>query len=240
MKSLITCINLSLFLFISGCRADGQETLDSKGFKTKIALPGAQVIDIRTGAEFSNGYIEGAKNIDFYQRDFVQNVSQLDKEKPLAIYCKSGGRTKDALKMLANEGFKSIYALKGGLLAWENAGYTLVTPKPVEPVLASVTKSEFDKLIASEHIVIIEFGATWCGPCKMLKPILDKISADYAKMGIKIITIDVDDSKALSNELRVNDIPLLLFYKDGLYKEQMLGFNPEVIIKESIDKYLKP
>ena len=238
MKFSLTFFSITLLFGITGCKADGQQTLNPAEFKTKIEAPDIQLVDIRTPQEFSLGYIEGAGNVDFYSPEFVQTISKLDKTKPLALYCKSGGRTKDALKMLSNEGFKNIYALKGGLLAWEKEGNTLVTPKPAEPVKTAFTKADFNKLIVSEKIVIIEFGAVWCGPCKMLKPVLDKISTDFSNRGVKIVTIDVDDSKALSNELMVNEIPLLLFYKDGKLMEQMIGFNPENIIKESIEKYL--
>lgn len=238
MKSTLTFLSITFLLSITGCKADGQETLNAPEFKTKIETPDIQLVDIRTPQEFTLGYIEGAQNVDFYNPEFVQTISKLDKEKPLAIYCKSGNRTKDALKMLEKEGFKTIYALKGGLLAWEKEGNAILTPEPAEPVKTSYTKAEFDKLITSEKVVIIEFGAVWCGPCKMLKPVLDKISTDYSSKGVKIITIDVDDSKALSNELMVNEIPLLLFYKDGKLMEQMIGFNPENIIKQSIEKYL--
>lgn len=238
MKSVFAYLFIAVLIGITGCMADGQETLNPKEFKAKLALSELQLVDIRTPAEYDLGYIEGADNIDFYNTEFVANISKLDKEKPLAIYCKSGGRTKDAMKQLAKVGFKNIYALAGGLLAWEKTGYTLVTPKPIEQVKTTVTKAEYDKLVASEKIVIIDFSAVWCGPCKMLKPVLDKISTEYAAKGVKIITIDVDDSKALSNELRVNEIPLLLFYKDGKLAEQMIGFNPENIIKETIEKYL--
>lgn len=236
---LLTFFSIALLFSISGCRAGGQETLNPKDFKAKIAIQGVQLVDIRTPQEFELGYIEGAENIDFYNPEFVKLISKLDKEKPLAIYCKSGGRTKDAMKVLAKEGFKIIYALGGGLLAWEKDGYLLVVPKPVEPVKTTISRAEFDKLIASEKMVIVDFSAVWCGPCKMLKPVLDKISTDYSSKGVKIITIDVDDSKALANELMVNEIPLILFYKDGKMVEQMIGFNTEEIIKETIEKYLK-
>lgn len=235
----ITFFSITLLLSISGCQAGGQETLNPKDFKAKITMAGVQLVDIRTPQEFELGYIEGAENIDFYNPDFVTLISKLDKEKPLAIYCKSGGRTKDAMKVLAKEGFKDIYALGGGLLAWEKDGFLLMVPKPVEPVKTTVTKAEYDKLVASDKMVIIDFSAVWCGPCKMLKPVLDKISTDYSARGVKIITIDVDASKALSNELMVNEIPLILFYRDGKMVEQMIGFNPEAIIKETIEKYLK-
>ncbi|MFM9944978.1 MAG: thioredoxin domain-containing protein [Bacteroidia bacterium] len=237
-KSLLTTVSISFLLCIMGCTADGQETLKSKEFNEKIKSAGTQLVDTRTAQEYENGYIEGAENIDFYSTEFVQLMSKFDKEKPLALYCKSGNRTKNAMKILSKEGFKKIYTLDGGLMAWEKDGNRLIMPKPAEPVKKSISKEEFEKLINSEKIVIVEFGAVWCGPCKMLKPVLDKISGIYSAKGVKIITIDVDDSKALSNEMMVNEIPLLLFYKNGKPMEQMIGFNPEAIIKETLEKYL--
>jgi len=239
VKSILTLLSIALFIGISGCKADGQETLNPKEFKAKLAESPVKLIDIRTPQEFELGYIYGAENIDYYNPDFLQNILKLDKSMPIAIYCKSGGRTKDAMKILAKEGFKTIYALSGGLLAWEKDGNKLETPVKPEPTITNVTKAEFDKLINSDKLVIVDFSAVWCGPCKMLKPVLEKISTGYAAKGVKIITIDVDESKALSNELMVNEIPLLLFYKEGKMVQQMIGFNPEIIIKESIDKILK-
>lgn len=231
-------IALLLLSVTNGCKADGQETLGAKEFNELVLKPGIQLVDIRTAMEFSTGYIAGAENIDFYQSNFAILIEALNKDKPLAIYCKSGGRTKDALKILSKAGFKQIYSLSGGLMAWEKAGYKLVMPKPVKPIVSTVSKKDFDKLIVSDSLVIVEFGATWCGPCKMLKPVLDKLSSEYSGKGVKIVTIDVDASKDLSNELLVNEIPLLLFYRNGKLMEQMIGFNPESIIRESIEKHL--
>ena len=96
----------------------------------------------------------------------------------------------------------------------------------------------FNEMIQSDKPVLVDFFAEWCGPCKMLKPVLDKLSSEYSGKGVKIVTIDVDASKDLSNELLVNEIPLLLFYRNGKLMEQMIGFNPESIIRESIEKHL--
>ncbi len=234
-------VSIFLFFFLSmslyGCQAGEQESLNPKDFQAKIATENLQLIDIRTPQEFELGYINGAINIDFYNTAFVENIAKLDKEKPLALYCKSGGRTKDALRALANEGFKRIYALNGGLLSWEKDGLPLLLPKPTEPTKTTISISEFDKLVHSEKLVIIDFGAVWCGPCKMLKPVLDKISKDYASKNVKIVPIDVDDSRALSTAMKVNEIPLLLFYKNGELVERMIGFNQEETIKETIAKY---
>ncbi|NUM31023.1 MAG: redoxin domain-containing protein [Bacteroidetes bacterium] len=239
MKNILLVISIAILSVCNGCNTSKNEILGSKEFSEIIKQKEIQLIDIRTPEEFSTGYIEGASNIDFYDPAFFEKMTKLDKKRPLAIYCKSEGRTKEALKMLADAGFEKIYMLKGGLLSWEHDGYKLVTPKPVEPSTKSISKAEYDKLINSAKIVIVDFNATWCKPCLMLKPILDKISTNYANKNVKILAVDVDESKALSNELEVNEIPLLLFYKDGKLMEQMIGFNPEETIVQAIEKYLK-
>ena len=238
MTGLNLFINMCFLLAFIGCKADGQEILSPKDFKTRLTDNTIQLIDIRTPDEFLHGYIEGAQNIDYYSPEFLANMSKLDKTKPIAMYCKSGGRTKDALKVLAKEGFSKLIALNGGLLKWESEGFTLVAPKPVEPIQKAISNDEYNKIINSSKIVIVDFNAKWCGPCKMLKPVLDKISADFADKGVKIVGIDTDESKALTNEMRINEIPLLLFYKDGVLVERMIGFNPESILVQTIEKYL--
>lgn len=239
MKNILLVFSIAILYVCNGCNTSKNETLGSKEFSEIIKQNGVQLIDIRTPEEFSTGYIEGATNIDFYDQAFAEKMNKLDKKRPLAMYCKSEGRTKEALKMIADAGFEKIYMLKGGLLSWEHDGFKLITPKPVEPTAKSISKEEYEKLINSAKIVIIDFNATWCRPCLMLKPILDKISTEYASKNVKVVSIDVDESKALSNDLKVNEIPLLLFYKDGKLMEQMIGFNPEETIVQVIEKYLK-
>ena len=239
MKNIFLIFSIAILSVCNGCNTGKNETLSSKEFSEKIKQKGIQLIDIRTPEEYNTGYIEGAENIDFYDPEFVDKMNKLDKKKPLAMYCKSEGRTKEALKLLSDANFEKIYMLKGGLLSWEHDGYKLTIPKPIEPTTHEISKAEYDKLINSAKIVIIDFNATWCKPCKMLKPILDKVSTDYASKNVKVVAIDVDESKALSNELEVNEIPLLIFYKDVKLMEQMIGFNPEENIVQAIEKYLK-
>lgn len=76
------------------------------------------IVDIRTPQEFNQGYIQGAININFYQRDFLDQISKLDKSKPIFIYCRSGSRTASAAKRISNLGFVEVNDLKGGILNW--------------------------------------------------------------------------------------------------------------------------
>lgn len=77
-----------------------------------------QLIDVRTPGEFGEGTIEGAKNIDFYNPDFKNEIAKLDKELPTLIFCRSGGRSAKALQVFKAEGFDYVLELEGGYLNW--------------------------------------------------------------------------------------------------------------------------
>lgn len=238
MKSQLFNVYL-LFLFgLSSCAAGGQETLKPEDFNEKLKIKNICLVDLRTADEFSTGFIKGADNVDFSDKRWINFFNNIDKKRPVALYCDSGFQTSKAIKLLENSGFEHIYTLEGGILEWKKAGFNLTMPKPVEPEIKNLSAEDYEKLIVSEKITIIEFGATWCGPCKLLKPILDKISAEYQDKGVKIVNLDVDDNSEVSNKLMVNEIPLLLIYKEGKLVEQIVGFNPEAILKSIIDKHL--
>lgn len=98
---------------------DPIQLLDVAAFKKGITNPKIQLIDVRTPKEYEGGHIENATLIDYFSSNFKETLLTLDKEKPLYLYCRSGGRSRKAAKILAEMGFKEIYDLKGGYMAWE-------------------------------------------------------------------------------------------------------------------------
>ncbi len=84
------------------------------------------IIDIRTPFEFKRGYIKGAKNINYYSRDFLEQMSKFDKNEPIYIYCRSGNRTSSASRKLSKLGFKLVYDLRGGISNWERTNNEIV------------------------------------------------------------------------------------------------------------------
>lgn len=80
--------------------------------------PDFVVIDVRTPQEFTDGYIENAINIDFYSETFRDELNKLDKGKTYLIYCRSGGRSGNALNIMTELRFKEVYNMLGGILAW--------------------------------------------------------------------------------------------------------------------------
>ena len=94
--------------------------LSVSAFKAKIGEKSVQLIDVRTPEEFGAGHIRKAVNIDVQSADFEARAqSIISKDKPVALYCRSGKRSQRAASALSEMGYKVIYDLKGGYLAWE-------------------------------------------------------------------------------------------------------------------------
>ena len=91
-------------------------------FNELITKPDGQLIDVRTSEEFDEGNIAKAKNIDFYNPDFQELLTKLDKNKPVYVYCRSGRRSGIALNMMKEMGFVAVYNLDGGIKSWQAQG----------------------------------------------------------------------------------------------------------------------
>ena len=83
-----------------------------------VKFEDVQLIDVRTPAEFAEGHIENAKNIDFYSSNFDLEIDALDKSIPVILYCKSGRRSAKCVSKFNSKGFKVIYDLQGGISHW--------------------------------------------------------------------------------------------------------------------------
>lgn len=126
MKKLML---FALLIVLGSCKKEQEATepentviiemLSPDVFETHLKEGNAQLIDVRTPKEFESGHLKGAKNHHIYDNDFKQQVSYLDKEKPVYVYCKAGGRSEEAALELKKMGFKKIYDLKGGISEWK-------------------------------------------------------------------------------------------------------------------------
>ncbi|MDJ0646121.1 MAG: rhodanese-like domain-containing protein [Flavobacteriaceae bacterium] len=103
------------------------EKLTAADFNAKIKYDTVQLIDVRSPEEFLEGHLKNAKNINFYDGDFMQQMlKELDESKPVYLYCKSGGRSGKAAAKLSERGFK-IYDLKGGILDWKANEFEVIS-----------------------------------------------------------------------------------------------------------------
>jgi rhodanese-related sulfurtransferase len=129
MRKFAVLIALSAVL-LTGC-SNGNEsamTLDAVAFEAKTQEAGVVILDVRTKAEFDEGHIANAININVEGNEFLSEISKLDKSKTYAVYCRSGRRSADALAKMTNEQFISLSHLDGGVIDWTNAGLPLVKP----------------------------------------------------------------------------------------------------------------
>ncbi len=212
-----------LFNSCSNGQTNGIKTnLSATEFADKIKeLPTAAIIDVRTPDEFSKGHLVNALNYDWNGNEFDKQIAPLDKTKPVFVYCLSGGRSSSAANKMRAGGFKTVYELNGGIMKWRGANLPETTDNTVTS--NGMTKQQFDALLNSDKLVLIDFYADWCAPCKKMKPYLDEISKDMAN-NVVVIRINADDNQALCKELKIDALPVLQLYKNKSLTWTNTGF----------------
>ena len=112
----------SISILFTVCAFAQVKSVSAVEFKKKITLTkNEQLIDVRSPQEFREYRIAGAKNIEFRNDDFQKRIEHLDKDKPVLVYCLRGIRSRYAMDILREAGFKIVYELEGGLIAWIRA-----------------------------------------------------------------------------------------------------------------------
>ena len=232
--------NSIIFLLIaSSCNINGQkyQTLSPAEFDKKIHEGNVQLVDVRTPEEYAEKHIKDAVNINFNADDFVDMVTKLDKTKPVLVYCLSGGRSTKAAALLTKKGYTQVYNLDGGILAWTNASLPVETPAGAAQA-KGLDMDSYLTAVKSDKLVLVDFNAVWCGPCKMLKPILDKIGDKY-KDKVTIKPINVDKNPILSDAMHIQGIPLMVLYKNGKEVWRQMGLADEETIVDAITRNSK-
>lgn len=120
MKVLIFQLFLLFPFAITAQNCHSATLLETPEFKQHISSENIQLLDVRTGMEYSSGHIEGAVLANVMNKSrFQETIKTLDKDKPVYIYCRSGSRSKTAAQLLCESGFNQVYDLKGGFLTWQ-------------------------------------------------------------------------------------------------------------------------
>lgn len=190
------------------------KSLKAVDFEQFIVNDKVQIVDVRTPAEFADRRIPHSINIDIYNTAFMDSVLvKLDKEKPVALYCRSGRRSASAASMLSNAGFKDVINLQGGIFSWI-AARRMVCDLNDYIVFNGETAPdvEFEVFDTAENypadykggkgiktklssmrgkVVMLQFTASWCGVCRREMPDIEaqiyqkhKDNPDFVLIGI--------------------------------------------------------
>lgn len=205
------------------------EKLEVNSFAEQLkAIPKAQLLDVRTPEEYDSGHIGNAQNVNWNDPTaFEKGIASLDKNEPVLVYCMAGSRSTAAAKKLQELGFTKIYELDGGYMKWRAAGLA------DEVASGGMTQADLDKILATDKKVLIDFYTTWCGPCKKLKPTLEKISEEM-KDKVVVVSIDAEANMALAESLNVEGYPTLILYQNKKPIWRNLGYLEEEEIKKQL------
>lgn len=99
-------------------------------------------------------------------------------------------------------------------------------------MIIHLEKENLEELV-KEGISVVDFFATWCGPCKMLGPVLEELAKE--KSEIRFIKVDIDQQENLARQYGVMSVPTLLFFKDGVLVGQSVGFLPKEVLNQKIE-----
>lgn len=104
--------------------------------------------------------------------------------------------------------------------------------------VVNLNSSNFDDYISSSKIpVVVDFWAAWCGPCKMMGPVLDELAEQYEGK-IVVAKVNVDDDPALAMKYAIESIPAVKLFKDGILKDESIGFKPKPLMEKWIQSNL--
>lgn len=197
---------------VFSCTAQTKTALTADEFEKEITTKeNIQVLDVRTPGEFFSGHIKNALQADWTDRpEFDRRIAYVDKSKPVYVYCLGGGRSAAAADKMRKMGYSHVYELTGGINAWKAAN------KPVEGSSneKQMTPGEFNTSINAAKTVLVDFGASWCPPCKQMEPVLKSLG-DNNKGKFTLVKVDGGRDQDILKEYKVTALPVFIIFKDG-------------------------
>ena len=240
-KLFVSLVLMGFFLISCGqSNTNGQQqdkttsnnggTISAAAFQQAITQQEVQVLDVRTANEFNGGHIQHALQANWMdQKEFADRTQHLDKSKPVYVYCQAGGRSASAQAFLIEKGFK-VVNLEGGMSNWKMNGL------PVEGAsnIPSMRMTDVEKIITSNHMVLIDIGADWCPPCRKMLPVLAELKKQPAQP-FYFLAVDGGNDIDVMKALHTESLPTFIIYKNGKETWRKQG----IVTLEDFKKALK-
>jgi len=234
MKILYQSVFLVFLSLTISCNNTAQTkgSLGPEEYETALKQNKVQLLDTRTAGEYRGSHIEGALQADWLnEEEFASRTAHLDKSKPVYVYCQSGARAAEAANYLREKGFTEVVNLKGGMSAWRRAGKPTVADDPAKK---QTSFTEYEALTQTAGLVLVDFGAEWCPPCKKMEPVLNAFMQEQGAK-VKLVKMDGGNEIALMQSLKVEALPTFILYNNGKESKRLQG----VMTKEELDAWVK-
>ena len=101
-----------------------------------------------------------------------------------------------------------------------------------------ITAQNFEDIVKNNKIVVVDFWAPWCGPCRMIAPIIEELAEEYKDKGVAVGKINTDEQQELAMQFGIRSIPTVIFIKDGEAVDAMIGAAPKAMYEEKINALL--
>lgn len=99
-------------------------------------------------------------------------------------------------------------------------------------------ETKFDSLLASELLLVVDCTATWCGPCKLVAPLMDQLADEYGDR-VKVFKLDVDTNKPIAKRFGIKSIPAVIYFKQGELMETLVGVKAYEEFSSAVNRYLE-
>ena len=226
-----------VFLYsFASCNNDNNNLVSAIKFSEIISNDKSVIIiDVRTPDEFNKGHLKNSLNVNWFDENFDENLNIFSKDLPVMVYCLSGGRSSKANERIKSLGFKNVYELDGGILEWRKNKLPEATLN--NNFKNSLTVEDFNNFIETDKIVLVDYYANWCAPCKIMEPYLDEISNEYSN-SLELVRINYDKNLPLVRSLEVYGLPVLQIFKDKKLLWSHVGFIEKSLVVDEIRKYI--
>jgi len=226
-----------VFLYsFASCNNDNNNLVSAIKFSEIISNDKSVIIiDVRTPDEFNKGHLKNSLNVNWFDENFDENLNIFSKDLPVMVYCLSGGRSSKANERIKSLGFKNVYELDGGILEWRKNKLPEATLN--NNFKNSLTVEDFNNFIETDKIVLVDYYANWCAPCKIMEPYLDEISNEYSN-SLELVRINYDKNLPLVRSLEVYGLPVLQIFKDKKLLWSHVGFIEKSLVVDEVKKYI--